>query len=326
LMTRVAIRAEDYDLQKSMEPSFVSSMYVNKGPGVWVKISGTMRGLRLEQRGDLLEAAFPAKVDEELLREVAITESGLWHEAFEKGLSMIGGGFREVLESLAGAYPGVRIPIAPRDLGHLLISVLLSKRANYDMVRSWCRKIWSRFPDPRAFAEASIWDLGEIGRSYQLFEAVESIRDLSSRHGGLEPLLRELSSRPPEVARLLLLEGRGVGPKTADSIILSAFKAPHFAPCDVHLRKFVERTRIIQGFTMPSKQLCRRYVCTEDASGRYGLPKCPNGGSCLRGILTSTLGELAGWFQTLTYLHGRRFCRTANPRCEACPLREVCRR
>ena len=201
---RAIICAESYDLQKTLEPSFVSSMYENVKPKVWVKITGTLKGMKLEQIGDEIVATFPKKVDESFLTEIAVAETGIWHEAFEKQLSRISVAFRDILESLADAYPGVRIPTALHDLDHMLIAVLLSKRANYDMVKTWCKRLWSEYADLQALVKASRKELERIGRSYQLFEAIESIRDLSKKHGGFNPLIRELSSKPPEIARMLL--------------------------------------------------------------------------------------------------------------------------
>jgi len=325
-MMKLTIAAENYDLQKTFEPSFVSSMYENLHPKKWVKMAGTLRGMSLEQIGDIIVVTFPGTVSEKMLMEIAIAETGLWHETFEKQLSKLNRKLRNVLEALAEAYPGVRIPIALHDLSHIIVSVLLSKRANYNMVRTWCRKIWDRYEKLEDLLKASEEEIEEIGRSYQLFEAVESIRDLVKNYKSFQSFLHELSSKPPEIARIMLLSGRGIGPKVADSIILSTYKALHFAPCDVHLKKFIRRTRIIEEFSMPIKSLCQRYVCTKDASEKYDLPACPKSETCLRGILTSSLGELAGWFQTLTYLHGRKYCRTVNPNCEQCPLKDVCRR
>ncbi|MCD6421651.1 MAG: hypothetical protein J7L17_04515, partial [Thaumarchaeota archaeon] len=77
-------------------------------------------------------------------------------------------------------------------------------------------------------------------------------------------------------------------------------------------------------FRLPVKSLCARYVCVEDLAERYGLKPCPLRGSCLRAILTSRLEMLAGWFQTLAYLHGRSFCKAVKPACDKCPLKELC--
>jgi hypothetical protein len=73
---------------------------------------------------------------------------------------------------------------------------------------------------------------------------------------------------PLEVARLILLSAWGVGPKVADLTILSTFEAPHFIPCDAHLRKFAARLSLAEDFRMPEKILCRRFLCSAEAAWR----------------------------------------------------------
>jgi len=135
-----------------------------------------------------------------------------------------------------------------------------------------------------------------------------------------EPLSSYILGMPPEVARLIFLSAWGIGPKVADSTILSTFKAPHFIPCDVHLRKFITRLSLAEDFKMPEKSLCRRFLCNSEPA--LGLDPCPSR-RCLRAILRP-LGELGGWMQTLIYLHGKECCRSMKPRCDKCSLRRLC--
>ena len=325
-MIRIELKVEDYDLQRSLEPSFVSSLYENPEPSVWVKAAGTLgKMLRLEQHGDRITASCSTRIDEESLKSLLALETGLWYENPLRLLGKAPEPFRRILKALAEVYRGVRIPIAPHDAKYILLSVLLSRRADYRMVRRWCSAIWSRYDgDLEKLASLKPSVLREITRSYQLFEAVKVIRGIIRRFGSLEDWVEGLAAKPPELARLTLLSVEGIGPKLADSIILSISRAPHFAPCDVHLARLVRRTGLIPDFKLPVKSLCARYICVEDLAERYGLSPCPLRGSCLRAILTSRLGMLAGWFQTLAYLHGRSFCRAVKPACDKCLLKDFC--
>ncbi len=327
-MIKLELDAEDYSLQRSLEPSFISSLYERRHPTAWTKIAGKLGGrLKIEQHGSKIVASCSVKLNENELRRIVLLETGLWHENPMKELVKVSRGFREILEELAITYPGVRIPIAPHDSEYVFLAVLLSKRADYDIVRRWCRKIWEIYDgDLTRMAEASERELERITRSYQLFEAAGILREILQRSSNIERWLIDALSRPPEIARITLLSIRGIGPKLADSIILSTCDALHFAPCDIHLAKFIERTGLIQEFHLPVKSLCIRYSCSEDASRRYGIPLCPRSETCLRAIISSRLARLAGWFQTLVYLHGRKFCKTLNPACDICPLRRSCRR
>lgn len=325
-MIAIELEAEEYDLQKSFEPSFVSSLYENPKPGVWIKVAGTLgKALRLEQHGDWVAAFCSTSIDEEHLKSLIVLETGLWYRDPSGFLEKVRAPFRGVLEKLAETHRGVRIPIAPHDAHYILLSVLLSRRANYEMVRRWCYAIWSRYDgNLERLAYLKPGALKAITRSYQLLEAVSVLRRIVRRFGSLRDWARDAASKPPELARLALLSVKGIGPKLADSVILSISRAPHFAPCDAHLARLVRRLGLIPGFRLPVKSLCARYACVEDLAERYGLKPCPIRGSCLRGILTSRLGPLAGWFQTLAYLHGRSFCRASKPDCDRCPLRRLC--
>jgi endonuclease III len=123
-----------------------------------------------------------------------------------------------------------------------------------------------------------------------------------------------------EITRLILLSAWGIGPKVADSMILSTFKALHFIPCDVHLRKFITKLKLAEDFRMPEKNICKKFLCGGEPA--LGLDPCPSR-RCLRAILRP-LGELGGWMQTLIYLHGKEYCKSMRPRCSECPLKNLC--
>ena len=322
-MVSISLEIECYDLQRSFEPSFLSSLYENPTRRRWIKIAGKLNGIRIEQDGKLLKASYSGRIDRSRLEELVLLETGLWHEAFESRISEAPRSFRPILEALASEYPGVRIPIAPHDLQHLFLSVLLSKRADYRLVRSWCAAIWKVVDDDlEKLMSLSAKELEKITRSYQLYDALKSIRSAVELFGSLRSFRERVLRMCPEAARAMLMRIWGVGSKVADSLILSAFRATHFAPCDTHLVRLIKALGSIRRFRLPDEKLCMRYACSDEPV--EGLPSCPQYRQCLRGKLSSSLGELAGWFQTLAYIHGRLYCRKIKPRCDRCPLRSLC--
>ena len=115
---------------------------------------------------------------------------------------------------------------------------------------------------------------------------------------------------------------RYLGPKAADALILDSFKAPHFIPCDVHLRTVARRLQLApEGLAVPDKQRCSRYTCIEGVV--EGVKGCPRANNCLRAWMMG-LSEAGGWFQTLCYIHGSSTCRTASPRCSSCLIASQC--
>ncbi|RLG06139.1 MAG: hypothetical protein DRN68_07470 [Thaumarchaeota archaeon] len=309
---------------------------------MWVKVAGYLGGgLKLEQTGKRVIAVSSIDLEKDELERLVLLETGLWHPPFEDALKTLPKRFRIICDRLSSIYPGVRIPIAPHDFEQVFISILLSKRANYDIVRRWCREIWEKFPDGFEELLSKEPEFKKISRSYQLSMLIESIKDLlklredfSRIHPNILQLFgrpgrnlpKYILSLPPELARLVLLSIKGVGPKTADSILLTTFMNLENIPCDVHLLKFVSRMRILKRFREPEKNFCRRFLCKPEYAERWGISVCPRAieGECVRYELVKYFGELSEWIQTLIYLHGRDYCRSISPRCEECPLRDLC--
>lgn len=305
---RLEIEVEDYNLNNTMLPSFVSSLYVNLSGNRWRKIAGFLSGkLELMQRERVLEVRCTAEISRKSLLEYITLETGLWHEAFEYQINKLPSGVRIKAEALSKLYPGVRLPVAARDFDYLLIAIALSKRASYyRFVLPWCRVIFECYgADLNKIANLSESELRGIGSSYQLFELQKTLQSYIKIDSSA---LLKLS---PEAARMKLMSCYGLGPKTVDSLILSTYRAPHFIPCDVHLKNVFGRLGLIdlKKSKMPVKSFCKRYPCEA----------CPRAKVCIRGKL-GFLGELGGWMQTLAYLHGKRYCHANAPKCRACQL------
>lgn len=341
---KISLEVEGFSLDNTLRPSFISSLYQRVEPLRWVKIAGYLGGqLELRQsRPGLLEVRCEARLTEKALRRRVLFEAGLWRGPYEELIKGLPEAMKPQVEALARVYPGVRVPIAPLDFTYILVAVGLSKRADYDRsVLGWCHGVWERFDgDIYEIASCSADKLREVGTSYQILQLPDIVRSFIELPKNLPERVSELFGVPhvpaeefilllsPELARLSLIHGCwGLGPKMADSIVLSTFKATHFIPCDVHLRSVAQRLNLVdvEGAKMPSKRLCSLYVCDEETSRQFDIPLCPlsKSGGCIRARF-APLGLLGGWLQTLTYLHGRAYCRTLAPRCGECPLKRVC--
>lgn len=335
---QLTIECPNYSLKNSFSPSFISSLYEELTPNIWIKIAGHLGGkLKIEQRKKTLIVTTTAEIAKNELEQLMILETGLWCQDFEREVGSLPSRVRGAVEALADRYPGVRLPIAPRDFNYLLITTLLSKRANYNIVRRWCKKIWRIFDGDldKMASRGCLEKLRRISSSYQLADASKSLRDLLRILKKPEKVRKEITSRfgsprkpiseyilglPPEVARMVLLSAWGMGPKVVDSLILSTFKAPDFIPCDTHLKRLAIKLVLVNDFVMPEKSFCKKFVCSPEST--WGLKPCPNS-QCLRANLRF-LGSLGGWIQTLVYLHGREYCRPIEPKCGECPIKDFC--
>lgn len=315
----IELKPRNYSLENTFQPSFISSLFIKRGDE-WVKVTGFLKGLRMTLRDGVLRAEFPGKVPEEALLNEVLLETGLWiWRPFEERLGRIKKSYREVIKLMAEKFSGVRLPVSKRDFKHIFIAAALSKRTDYHkFVLNWCKLIWRKTNDLK---NMNLNLIKAISPSYQLRDLAKSLMDLK-----LKVDVNALLEKSPEEARVELI-GKcwGIGPKVADSIILTTFKAPHFLPCDTHLRTVLGRL----GFTpqakrLPSSNYCSKFTCTEEASIKTRIALCPLADDCLRPYLQSIFKDLSGWVQTLAYLFGKAYCRALKPKCRDCTLKSYC--
>lgn len=113
--------------------------------------------------------------------------------------------------------------------------------------------------------------------------------------GSVESFLRA----EPDRLRAWLLSVPGIGPETADSILLYAASRPYF-PVDAYTRRLFLR---------------------------YGLLSGPQPYDEIRRLVEAALGPdpaALGEFHALTVAHAKAACRK-RPRCGVCPIRAGCR-
>jgi endonuclease-3 len=152
---------------------------------------------------------------------------------------------------------------------------------------------------PEALAKANMKEIEEAIRVGGLYRnKARKIKQLSKTvctkfHGSLDFIFSE----PLEKSRELLMSVPGVGPKTADVVLLFVAKKPT-VPVDTHVHR---------------------------VSKRLGLTPLKAGYEGIRGSLESL-------YQPRDYLAihlllitlGRRFCRARNPLHKVCPVRALC--
>src|SRR2546422_1417762 len=105
-------------------------------------------------------------------------------------------------------------------------------------------------------------------------------------------------NRPTEVVRADLLAQDGVGPETADSILLYAGRHPVF---------------VVDAYTIR-------------IGGRIGLFDTAEYGAVQRFFETHVPPDLAGYqeYHALLVAHAKTLCRHADPACDVCPLQSLC--
>jgi len=154
------------------------------------------------------------------------------------------------------------------------------------------------------------------------------VRFLDKRYGGS---LARMLAHPTGELRDELLALNGVGPETADSILLYAGNHPVFV-VDAYTRRILERHQIVPGAAGYDEI---RLLFEQALGGASppkqsldGAPSTPEPrGSCHRPSRVSTAGRTP-LVQVFNEMHGlivgvgKHYCLKSQPQCEQCPLQK----
>jgi endonuclease-3 related protein len=150
---------------------------------------------------------------------------------------------------------------------------------------------------------------------------------VDQRHQGS---LRRLFAQPTQQLRQELLSLNGVGPETADSILLYAGQHPVFV-VDAYTRRIAERHRI----ALPKAKYEELRELFEQALGsaqtkpttgseelEAGFRPLPHSSSFMSRARRSPLAQVYNDMHGLVVAVGKHYCRKSDPHCEHCPLRK----
>jgi len=196
-----------------------------------------------------------------------------------------------VLRRLKAAYPDVHCALAFKNPLELLVATILSAQCTDTRVNIVTKDLFREYTSAAAFAAAPLHDLERAIQSTGFFRMkAKSIKsacaDIVEKHGGQVP--RDLES---------LVKLRGVGRKTGNVVLGTAYGIPSGVVVDTHV------TRL---------------------SRRLGLTRNTDAVKIERDLMA--LVPKREWidFSHRLIAHGRQICLARKPRCEICPLAEVC--
>jgi len=196
----------------------------------------------------------------------------------------------QILAALESAYPDAHCTLDYRSPTQLLVATILSAQCTDERVNLVTRDLFRAYPDAAAFAAASQPEMERAIRSIGLFRNKaralrECCADLVDLHGGEVPADREA-----------LVRLRGVGRKTANVVLSTAFGTPAIT-VDTHVKRL---------------------------SGRLALTRETDPRKIERDL--EPLFPPARWRDVChaLILHGRQVCRARKPDCGACVLARLC--
>ena len=175
----------------------------------------------------------------------------------------------------------------------LLFAVRLSAQCTDARVNMVTPALFARFPTLEAFAAAELSEVEELIHSCGFYHG--KAKDLI---GSAQLLLRDYGGKVPDSMEELL-KLPGVGRKTANLILGDIYRKPGSVVTDTHCIRIAGR----MGLTVEKEPV------KVERDLRAILPPEKSSDFCHRLVL-----------------HGRKYCMARGPKCENCPLTNVCKK
>jgi endonuclease III len=200
---------------------------------------------------------------------------------------------REVSDALAKEYPEATCALVHKNGYELLAATILSAQCTDERVNMVTPDLFRLYPSPSDLAAAPQSEVEKIIQSCGFFRAkakslVGMAKELTERHGGEVP--RDLPS---------LTELPGVGRKTANVVLGTAYGFPTGVVVDTHVRR---------------------------VAGRLGLTTSNDPAVIERDLISLLPKQEWIMFSHRVIWHGRRICTARKPDCPGCPLLKHCPR
>lgn len=201
---------------------------------------------------------------------------------------------KEVIERLKKEYPDAGCSLEYDQAWKLLVSVRLAAQCTDARVNIVVEKLYEKFPDMKALAEAPVEEIEEIVRPCGLGKS--KARDISAC---MKILWEQYGGNVPEDFDALL-KLPGVGRKSANLIMGDVFGKPAIVT-DTHCIRLANRIGLVDGIKEPKK--------VEMALWKI-IPPEEGNDLCHRFVY-----------------HGREVCTArTKPYCDRCCLNDVCKK
>ncbi len=196
-----------------------------------------------------------------------------------------------IIARLRETFPEAHCALHYADPLQLLVATILSAQCTDVRVNMVTPRLFKRFPDVQALAEAEPAEIEKIIQSTGFFRSKaraiqQTARDIIARYSGQVPqTMEELTSL------------RGVGRKTANVVLGNAFGKNCGIVVDTHVGRIARRLELSQ-HTDPEK--------------------------VEKDLMRLVPQHLWALFSHLLIAHGRTYCTARNPRCVDCPISSPC--
>ncbi len=195
----------------------------------------------------------------------------------------------KIREIFNKVYPKADCTLDYKEPLHLLIATQLAAQCTDARVNLVTPALFSKYPDALSFANAEIKDIEKLIYSTGFYHnkaknIIACCKMLLEKYNGKVPEnMDELTSLP------------GVGRKTANIIIGDIYKKPAIV-VDTHCKRIAKRLGLTKN--------------TDPTRVEFDLIKI-------------VPPEYSSTFCHQIVYHGRKYCKSQNPQCNICPLREI---
>ena len=199
----------------------------------------------------------------------------------------------EKLQYIYSLYPHAQCELHYQTIFQLLIAVVLSAQTTDARVNQATEKLFFKFPDAHLLKNASLKEVEEIIKSIGMYKVkakhlLEIAKIIDEKYHGEVPKNKED-----------LLQLPGVGNKTANVILAEGYKIPAL-PVDTHIHRIAKRLKYadIQDSVEVVEEKLKKAI------------------------------EPENWIQMHHSLifFGRYFCKSKQPECDKCQLKDQCQK
>lgn len=197
----------------------------------------------------------------------------------------------EIFELLKEEYPDAKCSLDFNTPFEMMIAVALSAQCTDERVNKVTADFFPKYNTPEDFANMPIEQIEELIHSCGFYHnkakniKLASQKILKDFHGEVPQTMEELISIP------------GVGRKSANVIMLEAFNNPQGIAVDTHVKRL---------------------------SNRIGFSKKSEPEKIEQDLLKQIPREYWKDANHILIWHGRKVCKSQNPQCEKCCLRNLC--
>ncbi len=181
-----------------------------------------------------------------------------------------------------------------------LVGTILSQNTNDGNRDLAYARLRARYPAWEQVREAPVEEIIDAirpaGLANQKGPRIQAaLRRITQERGELN--IDFLADLPVDQARDWLLSIHGIGPKTADIVLLFCYDKPAF-PVDTHVHRVTQRLGLVdRKATAEQAHTVMEALCPDGAHGEFHL-------NLIR--------------------HGREVCHARAPACERCPVQDMC--